>query len=236
MKPTTKLSKLFWIRALKEPLIWILLVVCLYIVCAFCFTSIRLPSFFNDAITDSINKLLVNVSYSYIAGMLFYIFSIFYPLTRRARYILPIVVENVQVLKIASENLEGKLYGESWLKSDSETIISEMHSSMFENGQIIEKQKTLLIEYSNVIEQCFNSLLAYETYLNDGECKLMIEIQESFSIWQIRQNFGNLGMNETQKAFIQDIVAVYKKVLKLDKSLAAYRYDFQDYYDSILKK
>jgi hypothetical protein len=220
-----KLSKLFWLRIKKEPMAWKGLAIYLVIVITLLYLNCK---------TDSmIIQLIIGLSCGYIASMILYILSIFYPMTRKSRYILPIIVEDIRALKKEYEEVGKFCHIKSCPNNIDDTvkidkIIEKMQESIFEDDRSLnDEAKRLLNNCVVAIKNCSNILFSYETYLSDEECRLMAEIQMSFSTWQIENQCNNISMDDTRKKFLKDIIVVYYKICELEKLMSIYRCDFQ---------
>ena len=100
MKPNKSVCALSWGRMLKEPLIWILLLVCIYSVFAYYFDFLKLHSPFSIETAKKISEIMLGLSYSYIAGMVFYFLSEFRTTTHKSRPVLTNAVEDLRLFKV----------------------------------------------------------------------------------------------------------------------------------------
>jgi len=237
MEKSTSIFKFFWYRIRKEWYIWIPLIMCIYPIISCNCDILRIPSDFDERTVCKINNIILSIVYSYVAGMIVYIITTFIPVSRKARVIIPVVVESIRKLKSESEYIEGKCYGGSWLKGQKETVFNDTFTALcgqcpdrlsdYDTITINDEHKVILSHYKKCIDLCFKTFLDYETYFTSNECQLITDIKMLFSSWQIEEEFQNISTKESLNAFIDDLINVYQKIMALDKSLTVYKYDFQ---------
>ncbi len=239
MKPNSSILKLSWIRIKKEPAIWILLGFCLYIIIAFYFEKVRIPSPFSQKTVDSINAMVLSLSCSYIAGMIFYIISEFRIQTRKARAVLANAVEDLRLLKDDFSELSRLIWGDDWLTGQDakETIFREISNLVFSENmnnkpiQIPKNLVRLFKDYIRKFDSYLISAMSYESYFSPEEYQEITEIRMSFAFNQVRTHFDETTDTfynpKTLMLFINDLIEVNKKAVKLYVNLQRYGYDFQ---------
>lgn len=239
MKQNSSILKLSWIRIKKEPAIWILSVVCLYIVIAYYFDEVKIPSPFSQSTVDAINIIAFSLSCSYIAGMIFYIISEFRIQTRKARAVLANAVEDLRLFKDDFSELSRKIWGDDWLTAlDTEESvfreIAKFDYSINSENNLIEIPKSLvrlLKDYISKFDYYLKSAMSYEPYFSPEEYQKMTEIRMSFAFSQVRIHFdetnGTYYNSKTLMAFINNIIEVNRKTVLLYVELQRYGYDSQ---------
>jgi len=238
MKPKKTILELSAIRIIKEPTIWILLVICIYAVFAYYFDSLKIDSHFQDKTIKMINEIALGLSYSYIAGMIFYYFSVFRPNTKKARAVLVNVVEDLRFFKDDFSELSNQLFGDDWLtKKNSDILVFREIAKSDYDSYSDQIPVAISNEYSSIFKNFIrkfdfylNSTMVYEQYLSSDEYERLTEIRLSLSFSQIRIDFNETDITyynkETLLEIIRDLIAINMKVVQIYHDLSKYGYDF----------
>lgn len=239
MKPNSSMIKLSWLRIKKEPAIWILLLLCLYIVFAYYIAQIRFSSLFSQETVDAINMIAFSLSCSYIAGMVFYILSEFLIQTRKARAVLANTVEDLRLFIDDFSELSKDIWGDDWLTAENanesvfRAITNIDYSESLSKGSIrLDDSSTCIFKkYINKFDTYLTSIMSYESYLSPEDFRELTEIRLSFAFNQVRIHFDeseNIFYSpKTLMELIKDIISINKKVVRLYGVLQKYGYDFQ---------
>ena len=238
MKPKKNILELSFIRIKREPTIWILLVICIYAVFAYYFDSLKIYSHFQDITIKMINEIALGLSYSYIAGMIFYYFSVFRPNTKKARAVLVNAVEDLRFFKDDFSELSRQLFGDDWLTAnDSDILVFREIAKSDYDSYSDQKPVAISNEYSSIFKNFIrkfdfylNSTMAYEQYLSSDEYERLTEIRLSFSFSQIRIYFNETDIpyykKKTLLEFIRELIVINRKVVQIYHDLSKYGYDF----------
>lgn len=227
MKPKNSICKLSRIRIKKEPRIWLFFGVCIYIVIAHYYESIRIPTLFFREFTDAINEVAFTLSCSYIAGMILYVLTEFLNTTKKARAVLPNAVESLRYLKDDFYELSQCIYEKDWLcdKDAEEEVFKEIAGSNYESEsvdgsiKISESLVRLFKMYVSKFDSCLRVAMLYEPYFSPDEYQKLTDIYMSYAFAQVRNHFGTEnGTNyppEKLKTFIEKLIEVNRKTVEL---------------------
>lgn len=226
MNLKTNILLLIWERIKKDPFIWFLLIVCLYIVSAYYFNNIRIPTSFSIEIVEGINSIAFNLSLSYISGMILYILSVFLPNVRKTNAVLRNLLEDLRLFKDcyyeflslcgihefnddkAAENLFQNI-------SKSEYDVSNMHHTITLNATFVSKSKETMMEFDSYL----NSIMARHDFLTSNEFDQLTEIRNSPSFSQIRHHFSynspTLYSSDNLIEFCGNFVEMHRRLVKL---------------------
>lgn len=220
--------RLSYDRIKKKPYIWILLLVCFYIIVAYYFDKIRIPSSFSMNTTESINSIAYTISISYISGMIFYILSVFLPHIRKTRSVLKNIVEDLRLFKDHFLELWCTL-SVSWLEEEEQSVENKLFKiiAQFEYSKdLINKTikiegslVSILKEYVRKFDLYLKTIMIADAYFTPDEYNQLSEIRNSYSFSQIRIHFGAINGTyynpEDLMKVIRDLIKVNEKVVSL---------------------
>lgn len=162
--------------------IWVLFIICIYsiVACEFESLRIRLPSLFNDvAYVNKTNDIIKNLSFSYIAGVIFFFLSDTIPFLRRKRVVYKNVEKSMRLMVAAIDDFSHIVNNKIWdEKTDASTEYEEFSGAEYsDNMPPIKLQIPFCIQLKELVEKlnlCINFVISQELYvssklLNDFE-------------------------------------------------------------------
>lgn len=138
---------------------------------------------------ERINTVMLNLSYSYMAGLIFYLFTSTLPHLVRSKKYEPIIREK-------EANIYGRLIGcakaayspnEDDVAYDKDTLVAKFENHMMSEPcyyQIYSLNKYLQLQRSNITE-VINGLLVYADYIQPDELEMLEQIKDSQFFSQI---------------------------------------------------
>lgn len=239
MKPNKSILELSCVRIKKESTIWILLLICFYAIFAYYFDTLKMSSPFKAETEKIINEIALGLSYSYIAGMIFYYFSVFRPNTKKARAVLANAVEDLRLFKDDFSEMSRLLIGDDWLtnKEAHKYVFKEIAKKDYEEFSleilipISNECATIFKDFISRSDSYLKSIMSYEQYLFSDEYEKLTKIRLSFTFSQIRIYFSETDVTyyrkKTLMVFIRELIDINEKVVLLYQELLKYGYDFQ---------
>lgn len=208
------------INKLVNCLIWIISFICLYIILATkLWICIRFPAIFEEDTANKLNDILVNLSYSYIAGVCFYILTVYIPESKKKNALKFTIYERLRYLKDHYYEVGHAIIGEDLTSENGfKLLFKEMTSENYEEYINSQKEKLLECSYNKLlpyielrknIRNEINEIMIYKDYLDAKQIDLLLQIRNSY--WF---NFINeWGVNKPQyfdidgiKKFIDSLI------------------------------
>ena len=177
--------------------IWAISIISLYIIFTIGLGWFwKIGSFENS---ENINQVLINLSYSYIAGLIFYLLTSSIPRYYTQQKITPIV--NTKIAEIY-ENIESCI--QTFKKTETKNLISSSNPSvitaMIESEDILNTSyysKIMGFDISNlefiktkkdIIHNLINDILTYKEYLSDNQLENLEHIRSSEVFHLLKMN------------------------------------------------
>lgn len=219
---------LLFVRIKRELSIWLLFLFCLYIVIAYHFDSWKIPfSFISEKATQNFNEIFLWLSYSYVAGMIFYILSIFYPKTKKTRAVLSNVTEDLRLLKDEYYDFSLSIFGQNCLNDNliEKDLFKEITGKDFDSlGYFpisINKNNCKFIEdFIDKSDKILSIIMNNVEYLTYEEYLQLAKIRTSYSFQHVKIHFRDSESTpyynkEGWIKFIKDLIETNTKVVKL---------------------
>lgn len=172
--------------ALIKILLWILTISSAYAIGAIGLQC--LPSIGTSSNYENINAVLLNLSYSYIAGCIFYIFTSYLPHFIKAQKFKPIILNKCSIIRGRIEDsMKCVLPMTQWNNlTITEDILAKTFSSVSifsPSAYSIAKQNATILEHlkgqRKEIKQLILDILEYKEYLSIDEVAKVESIRES---------------------------------------------------------
>jgi hypothetical protein len=217
----------------NEPWIWGLLIPSLYAIIAYFGTCIRFPSPFTAKIADDISTVIFYLACSYISGVIVWMLTIFFPLARKAKALLPNAVKILMTLKQEFQLLGCEISGEDLVENkcgDTEELLFRDLSGNDYDPNNIEREVSIstdgwstLVKYQKRIDSSLLGLLLdYEPYLSSKNVEIITKIRESFVLYEIRTNPNAYKCHSKtlMDAFIPNLIEIGKMINELHSQLS----------------
>lgn len=232
MKQLKKPISIICQRIQNERIIWISFLICLVVIFAYhaiskeCLLSqfSSLLNFISEYQTE-----IISLAISYIAGVIFYVFSVLIPYALNSRAILPDIVEELRYLKDVFYDLSSELIGKNWLDNDNyidEAIVSIKRNSLLQANHynLSNDYKSVFNDFINKVDGRIRYVQKYSVgYLTDDEMKSLLEINRSKILEHLREYAHNSYpvFSEFQLyQMINDLIEVNRKEVALYHKLA----------------
>ena len=146
------------------------------------------PLFGNDINADAKNEVMLNLSYSYLAGLIFYVLVSWLPYKMRARKMRPFIEEKKKVIKQKMEDCAIATIPTNIIvkyKPGKEELIRHLESTSFLTAPTY---MSLLVPGSTIhehwrlqredIKNAIKDVLEFKEYLTDKELVVLGQIQD----------------------------------------------------------
>lgn len=194
----------------KSAVIWILLLLCVYCILACEFEDLRIGLFSikKDVVfVDKLNNILKNISYSYIAGVIFFFLADTIPFLRRKKVVDKNVENTLNLMSYAIDTFSNALNGKKWDENtDVASIFEDVSGGEYsDNMPLMKLPKHIQVEYSklaNNLNTSMDFILSQELYtsldlINDIEkIKLNKDYQFINSICNSEDENGYIDAKE----------------------------------------
>lgn len=179
------------------------IILCVKLECAFT------PHLGYSVKATQINEVLLNLSYSYIAAVIFYLLLTYIPYKIRARNTKNFIEDNFLLLNKSVDNIILLLNG---IDPNAKFLISyEVINKLIDNNYslnweekdkaIIQKAKHEIISgFASEIIKYTNNALEYRDYLKEDQYKILLEIKGDITIQLLTLDFFPRMCNKREDA------------------------------------
>ncbi|GHV19948.1 hypothetical protein FACS1894174_00840 [Bacteroidia bacterium] len=184
-----------------------------------------LPTIGSISNAENLNKVLLNTSYSYLAGLIFYFLVTYMPYRQRAKKIKPAISGKINIIygKMRDSVRCLKLLTDELPTTITETYLIQLLSgkSVFDkSGYSITGLDITIIQHLRLqrdeIKNIIKELLEYKEYLTDDQLCLIEEIREAQYFYLLNAfNFGTITDNQQ----IRESLAkeMYKQICNVEQ-------------------
>lgn len=221
-------------------ILWVLFLLCVYIIFAYHIDAIKMGSLFDEETTQDINDVALTLAYGCFTGFIVYIFTVFWPHVRKSRAILFNVAEDLRYLKDEMYELSQTLCQNDWLKRDKVSVDKIIEGIVDPNAgssclsdkplQISKINTNFMKEKIRLFDGYLSSIMSYEAYLSFREIKEVTQIRNSHSFRHINHHFKidevTNDDRENLLRLINDMIDNNQKIVDLYENLKVYRDSF----------
>lgn len=232
MKQLKKPISIICQRIQNERIIWISFLICLVVIFAYHAVSKECLLSQFSSILNFISEYqieIISLAISYIAGVIFYVFSVLIPYALNSRAILPDIAEELRYLKDVFRDLSSELIGKNWL--DNANYIDEAIGTLKKNPtpqgghySLSDYHKSVLKNFINKVDSRIRYVQKYSVgYLTDDEMKSLLEINRSKVLEQMRDyvcDFSRIFSESDIYQLINALIEVNRKEVALYHKLA----------------
>lgn len=206
--------------------IWCLLLLSIYSIFACEFESLRMPIFSinSDIITiDKLNKIIENISFSYIAGVVFFFLADTIPFLRRKKIVCRNVEKALSSIISLIDDFSQFINGKKWENdTDAKTVFEEYSGGIFsENMPSIKVQpplrtsmNTLTKKINTYVEFVISQELYLDTKMLDDMEMILNKVALYVTINNERQE-DEMNIEAIKLVnFIDDIIQIKKTIKK----------------------
>ena len=202
--------------------IWMILVIAIYAVFAAEFKSLRLISLpLDDTKVEKLNDIAKNFSLSYIAGVVFYVFSEYIPFLRKRRYIRTKAVILVERMRTAIVSFLDEFCGCHEM-NDVKQLYYDAFETEYANNTVckLTPDKILAVKkLCSIMDDVINVLLQQDEYMSEYGHKVILQIktEEFYEILLELVQSANQKTISSYKALtlIGGLVNTYKSIGQL---------------------
>lgn len=226
-----KKCSIIYRKTKEEPCVWILLLLCLYVLVAYYVDSIKIPSSLTSKSAQQINNIAVTFSYSYITGVIVFIFTVFIPNVRKTKAVLVNAAEDLRYLKDEMYEFSQEICGCDWLDYNNvsvEQVLQAMDLKIIgkELFEISVEKTNFIKEKMRVFDSYLRSIIDYNPYFSVEEIRMLTEIRNSYSFNRIRHHFKiNIPTYENKfniRKLIGDLIETNQKIVDFYGRLEIY--------------
>lgn len=202
--------------------IWVVLVIAIYAVFAAEFKSLQLISLPLDGThAEKLNDIAKNFSLSYIAGVVFYVFSEFIPFLRKRRYVRTKAVVLVERLRSAIVSFLDEFSGCHEM-GDIKQLYYDAFEKEYDNNDVckLTPDKNLAVKkLLAVMDDVINVFLQQDVYIGEDDHKAILKIKTE-QFYEILLGFAQAGSPNTissnkAQTLIGGLVNTYKALGQL---------------------
>lgn len=160
--------------------IWVMFGIAVYAVFATEFKSLRLVSLPLDcAHVEKLNDIVKNFSLSYVAGVVFYVFSDLIPFFRKRRYIRTKAVIFVERMRSAIISFLDEFCGSKEMSDINQLYFDAFQIEYSKNDvcQLLPDKILALKKLRSVMDDVINVLLQQDDYLEENDHKMILDIK-----------------------------------------------------------
>lgn len=178
---------------------------------------------------DKINSVYVNLSYSFIAGYIFYILTIYVPQRINYKKIQPVLIKKVQLLKSSFRNVllefsrDVNVSDFMEIESARQVLLSKDWTSYIPMFQLLYKANLSYIEYINIEgksikQQILDFIQTYQQFLTTEQICALEELS-SMHIFRIASQFSQMNINLQPgiNSLIDEFILALEKVYEIEK-------------------
>jgi hypothetical protein len=221
-----------------ELLIWCIFLFAIYICISYHLHILQLPNLFSldSDLIEGINSIVVNLSYSFTAGIIFYFFSVILPEAQKSIIVFPNLLNELEIFLSEFSELSRKVWGDDWISSktpeDVRTTVyysicgeyPDSHDDSHNVNVNAEFVKNMLPFY-NRTDSILEKIMIYEKYLTKSEYKKLEKLRSNFyENNQFRRDFNSYisplsCQSKTLKLYINSLIYINNKVKEIHGSL-----------------
>lgn len=203
--------------------IWILLVLSIYMVLAaefhdLCF--IRLP--FSDVTVYKLNSIGKNISLSYIAGVIFYVFSERIPFVRKKSYLKTRLKIQVERLNTALSSFLESMCGNSTI-TDAKTAFWETTRKEYDGKGYCDINRSQLLSIRTLLavyDDALDDLISSDVYLDEKDFETVVDIKTDNTLSVMRKLSQMQDQSQIEQTMMFEVlsgaIAMFNKLDKIE--------------------
>ena len=201
-------------------LIWFLFLVCIYSILACEFESLRMNMFsinMDVHIVNKINGIIKNLSFSYVAGVIFFFLSDTIPFLRRQKIVSKNVNQSLDLMSNALDEFSQSINGKIWeVTTNPQSIYEDIFGGEYtEQGgmQILPPNiQADMLKLVNVMNPCIDYIISQELYVDS---KLVKDI-EDIKFFHGIHFMSSLLMDVNNKTYIspKQLVSIFMDIIR----------------------
>ena len=182
-----------------------------------------------QSLCDKINTVYVNLSYSFIAGYIFYILTIYIPHSINYKKIQPVLIQKVQIMKSSFRNIllefSRGVNVDDYMEVESarQVLLSKNWTSYIPMFQQLYNTNMSYIEHvniegKNIKQQVLDFIQTYKQFLTTEQICALEELS-SMHIFRIASQFSQMNINLQPgiNSLIDEFILALEKVYEIEK-------------------
>ena len=208
--------------------IWILFIICIYSVFACSFETLRLDLFRinkNIIFVNKINDIIKNLSFSYIAGAIFFFLSDTIPFLRRKKLANKIVEKSLCQMIDAIDDFSLSINNCKWNEDTNIELIFEdfsggEYTQNMPDTRLTSDKKVLIVELAKKLNFGIDFVLSQELYIDTNLVKDMdrIKINEFYIYICSIPDSSNIDFYIAA----DKVLAIFSLIIKIKTTLLKY--------------
>ena len=203
----------------KTAFIWGLFIVCLYCIIACEFESLRIDIFsINEDVTvvNKINDIIKNLSFSYVAGVVFFFLSDTIPFHRRQKVVIKNVNRSLNLVFNAIDDFSQSINSKTWNETiDPRLIYEDIFGGEYpEQGYSLKLPLNIIadmLKLANIMNPCIDFIISQELYINSKLIKDLEDIKLCDGIRYI----SSLSVDTDNIISSAELVSVFRDIIKI---------------------
>lgn len=209
----------------KTAVVWIVFVICIYSIFACEFDELKIPFSSIHRDIEKINNIIKNISYSYIAGVIFFFLSDTIPYLRRKKVAYKNVDKSLIFIVNAIDNFSLSINNKVWTNETSATMIFEDYSG----GEYSDNMPPVILprhilsvmnNFAESINKNLDYILSQELY-NTRELQKEMEL---IKLCESIQYISSISLDENNETLVEPfkIVKLFSDVIEIRKTVSKY--------------
>lgn len=214
-------KQIFFMDYIKKTIfIWVLFIICIYCILACEFESLRMDIFsINEdvIVVGKINDIIKNLSFSYVAGVIFFFLSDTIPFHRRQKVVIKNVNRTLNLVFNAIDDFSQSINSKTWNETiDPKLIYEDIFGGEYPEQEYKQKLPlniiTDMLKLTNIMNSCIDFIISQELYVNSK----LIKDLEDIKLCDGMRYISSLSV-DTNNIYItpKDLTSVFRDIIKI---------------------
>lgn len=203
----------------KTVFIWGLFIVCIYCILACEFESLRMNIFsINEEVivVKKINDIIKNLSFSYVAGVIFFFLSDTIPFQRRKKVVSKNVNRSLYLISNAINDFSQSINNKTWNETiDPKSIYEDIFGGEYpgqEHKQILPLNVIAdICKLANIINPYIDFIISQELYVNSE----LVKNLEDIKLCDGMRYISSLSVDKNNIISSEELVSVFRDIIKI---------------------
>lgn len=203
----------------KTIFIWVLFIVCIYCILACEFESLRMAIFsINEDIivVEKINDIIKNLSFSYVAGVIFFFLSDTIPFQRRKKFVNKNVNRSLNLIYNAIDDFSQSINNKKWDETiDPKSIYEDIFGGEYPEQEYKQKLPLNIIsdmlKFANTINPYIDFIISQELYVNSK----LVKNLEDIKLFDGMRYISSLSVDTNNIISSEELVSVFRDIIKI---------------------
>ena len=203
----------------KTIFIWVLFIVCIYCILACEFESLRMAIFsINEDIivVEKINNIIKNLSFSYVAGVIFFFLSDTIPFQRRQKFVNKNVNRSLNLIYNAIDDFSKSINNKKWNETiDPKSIYEDIFGGEYPEQEYKQKLPLNIIsdmlKFANTINPYIDFIISQELYVNSK----LVKNLEDIKLFDGMRYISSLSVDTNNIISSEELVSVFRDIIKI---------------------